>query len=368
MRNKLKFLFVEPFYADSHKKWLDQLLQYTSHNITKLTLPGKFWKWRMHGAAITLAKVFLEQGAKYDLIICSSMLDVATFTSLIRSEIERAKIAIYFHENQLSYPWSPDDKDVELKRDRHYGFINYSSSLVADKLFFNSNYHKDSFIAALGPFLRAFPDFQNLETIKEIRNKSEVLPLGMDFSDLERHKVHVQNAVPLILWNHRWEFDKNPEFFFETLFCLKKEGLKFHLAVLGKEYAKRPKIFDEAKIRLADEIKHWGYVDDKKQYNELLWNADLLPVTSIQDFFGISVVEAIYCGTIPLLPNRLAYPQHLNEDVYYYASDEEFYRKLRSQIENHLQNQPPILSIILKYDWNSIIKKYDNAFEKIKAS
>jgi len=36
-----------------------------------------------------------------------------------------------------------------------------------------------------------------------------------------------------ILWNARWEHDKNPEQFFEVLFSLDEAGLPFRLAVLG---------------------------------------------------------------------------------------------------------------------------------------
>ena len=33
-------------------------------------------------------------------------------------------IVMYFHENQITYPWSPNDRDIIKERDHHYGFIN----------------------------------------------------------------------------------------------------------------------------------------------------------------------------------------------------------------------------------------------------
>ena len=65
---------------------------------------------------------------------------------------------IYFHENQFTYPWSPNDPDVELQRDKHYGFINYSSTLCADHIYFNSKFHLDSFFIGLEKFLKQLPD------------------------------------------------------------------------------------------------------------------------------------------------------------------------------------------------------------------
>ena len=42
-----------------------------------------------------------------------------------RKKTKNIPTAIYFHENQISYPWSPRDRDKIQNRDNHYGFINY---------------------------------------------------------------------------------------------------------------------------------------------------------------------------------------------------------------------------------------------------
>ena len=169
-------------------------------------MKGQFWKWRMHGGAVTLARKFNEMKWKPDLIFATDMLDLTTFLSLTRKKSNGIPTAIYFHENQLSYPWSPTDRDKQKNRDIHYGFINYSSALSSDKVFFNSEFHKESFIDHLYIFLKQFPDHQELETIKEIRQKSEALYLGMDLNRFEAHFVS-KGSTPLILWNHGWEYD-----------------------------------------------------------------------------------------------------------------------------------------------------------------
>jgi hypothetical protein len=270
------------------------------------------------------------------------MIDLALLKALLPNQFSNVPIAIYMHENQLTYPWSPDDADIELKRDRHYGFINYTSALVADHLLFNSQYHLDSFTSALPDFLSAFPDHKNLKSIDEICAKSSVLYLGMD------------------LKNHRWEYDKNPEEFFNTLFELKKEGLKFNLIVLGESYSKAPAIFKEAKMELTEEIIHWGWVESFEDYAAMLWSSDILPVTSNQDFFGGSVVEAMYCNVTPLLPNRLAYPEHVNPEYLYEQG--EFISKLRSLIVDRKQFDGSYLN---NYDWSNLIPHYDHIFSQL---
>jgi glycosyltransferase involved in cell wall biosynthesis len=364
----MNILVVEPFYTESHKQWLDGLIASSSNNVTKLILPGFHWKWRMHGAAVTLAEQFQKKRLRPDLVICTDMLDLSVFTSLLRKELFNIPVVLYFHENQLTYPWSPNDQDVELNRDRHYAFINYTSALTADFVLFNSPYHQKSFISGLDKFLKEFPDFKNVNTIQKINAKSEVLPLGLDLSKFDPFKKQQVNKEPIILWNHRWEYDKNPESFFNALFEVKKKKLSFKLIVLGKSYSDAPKIFKLVKEKLADEIIHWGYVKTHAEYARLLCRADYLPVTSYQDFFGISVAEAMYCGAIPLLPNRLAYPMHLDDQSFFYQNESEFLEKLVDMVGMHPFQKKIDLKKINSYDWSQQILAYDATFSKLSAN
>lgn len=362
---KLRIVFVEPFYKDSHKQWLDDFKRFSSHELTLITLPGRHWKWRMHGAAITLAEKTNRMDFVPDLFLCSDMLHLPIYKSLLQERFNRIRIGIYFHENQISYPWSPNDEDVPLKRDRHYGFINYVSALVADKVFFNSEYHKKSFLEALPSFLKAFPDYPNLDTVDIIKAKSSVLYLGMDLEKLSKHKAQKNKGEPIILWNHRWEYDKGPDLFFNTLFRLKEEGCFFKLIVTGKSYKNYPEIFDEAKSRLKDEIIHWGYADGIVQYYALLNKATIIPITSIQDFFGISVVESIYMGAVPILPKRLSYPEHIKNEAFFYEKNEEFFEKLKAILMGSFRFDDVDLGNVYAYDWRKLIKTYDEEMQNL---
>ncbi len=365
---------IEPFYRGSHRQWADTYQQYSQHQVKLYTLPGRHWKWRMHGGAVALAKRFMASSDPADMLLATDMLDLSAFLALTRTKTARLPTAIYFHENQLTYPWSPDDRDVSLKRDNHYGFINYSSALVADRVYFNSHWHKHSFIDGLDGFLSQFPDHQGKDTIQSIKAKSDVLYLGMDLKGMQNLAVPERSSSPVILWNHRWEYDKGPEAFFDCLYRLDKAGADFQLIVLGKAYQKLPPVFDTARTRLAHRILHWGFVDSRAVYFRLLKQADLLPVTSRQDFFGGSVVEAIYAGCYPLLPDRLAYPEHLPEELRdrcIYKTDEELFQKLL-----HLLKAPPsnsalsirLQNFVARYDWSILAAHYDSVFKQLTAS
>ena len=366
----MKILLLEPFYEGSHAKWADGYQQFSRHEIRLLTLPGRHWKWRMYGAAVTLAEQFMAMNFEPDLILATDMLDLCTFQALTKKRTAKTPFAIYFHENQITYPWSPTDEDVQLKRNNQYGFVNYTSSLAADAVVFNSHFHQQSYLEGLVPFLNQFPDYKNIETIAKIRKKAAVLPLGMDLESL-----HV--AVPskpmeaVLLWNHRWEYDKNPADFFTALFQLQAENIPFKVIVLGKSYHKTPAIFAEAKEKLQNEMLHWGYAVSFEEYAALLQQADILPVTSRQDFFGGSVVEAIYCNCHPILPNRLAYPEHISEELrpnFFFEEKEGIYPKLKIAIEtvDSIRERQNYKNFVAHYDWRKSVENYDLFFEKIK--
>jgi len=365
---QLNILLLEPFHAGSHKAWAEGFAANSRHNVELLTLKGRHWKWRMHGGAVTLAEKFMESELAPDLILATSMLDLTTFLALTRERTAHIPVALYFHENQLTYPWSPRDADVRLRQDRHYGFINYTSALSADLVLFNSAYHKASFLEALQGFLKVYPDHRGLQNVDNIRAKSEVLHLGMDLSKFDEFRVTKNKYVPTILWNHRWEYDKNPNEFFEMLYELSDLNFEFEIIILGENYTESPPIFAEAKEKLAKHIVHFDYAPDFETYARLLWQADILPVTSQQDFFGGSIVEAIYCGAYPLLPKRLAYPEHVPNEFqtqHLYDNRVQLTEMLKNCINNFQLNTTPIKFYVKKYDWTQCIDKYDNFFVKL---
>jgi glycosyltransferase involved in cell wall biosynthesis len=369
----MKICLIEPFHTGSHAVWAEEYLHYSRHQVELLTLPGRHWKWRMHGGAVTLARQFLASGLQPDLLLASDMLDLTTFLALTRKKTAGLPTALYCHENQLSYPWSPDDPDPARQRDAHYAFINYASALAADAVLFNSRYHRDAFLGQLPEFLKGFPDHQELDSPALLAKKCAVLPLGLDLRRLDRCRPETAKAAgapPLLLWNHRWEYDKNPDAFFAALYQLQEEGLGFEVAVLGQAYRQTPAVFQEARQRLGDRIIQFGYAEDFADYARWLWRADILPVFSQHDFFGISVVQALYCGCTPLLPRRLTYPEHLPEALqnrYLYEDFGDLLERLRELLKQPAQETAEVRAHVAQYDWGELVGGYDELFEGLGA-
>lgn len=315
----MKVLGLEAYYGGSHKAFIDGWIEHSRHDWTLLTLPANKWKWRMRHAAITFAdevKARADQGERWDAVFCSDMLNLAESLGLAGPALGRATSCVYFHENQLTYPVR-----FESERDYQFGVTNMTTALAATAVWFNSKFHRDEFLGALGRFLKKMPDHQPTDVIERIRAKSAVYPPGINKPPAPK----ARKAGPIrILWAARWEHDKNPQDFFEALKRLKAQGTDFRLSVIGPRFREVPEVFAWAKDFFADHIDLWGYQQEPADYAAVLGEADVIVSTAKHEFFGLSVAEAIAAGAFPLLPRRLSYPELL-ESVETKSPDEFFY-------------------------------------------
>ena len=369
----MKILIVDAYLTPSHGVWLDILKHAFQGDVQTLTLPPYHWKWRMHGGSIQLGQQLKDSGFQPDIILATEMIDLNVFLSHSRiREQKECKVILYFHENQLTYPVSIQDQDQRKNFDNHYAFINFSSALLADRVIFNSGFHQESFLCSLPPFLKQFPDSAMLGSIDAIRSKSSVIYPGFDHAGLMAQATDFQNDTPIILWNHRWEYDKDPDTFFGVLQQISARGLPFKLAVLGQSFQKVPPIFEKSRISsLSPQIIHWGFVKNREQYYQWLWKSDIVISTSRQDFFGISVVEAIEANCYPLLPDRLAFPEHIPEDLHsrhLYQTPADLCYKLSLLLKDWKGNKSDLTSIksnMSKYRPDQLIGKYQDLFNEI---
>ncbi len=300
----MRVLALEPYYGGSHKAFLDGWSGAGRHEWSILSLPAYKWKWRMRHAAVTFARQLEQEcakGSRWDLLLCSDMLNLAEFRGLAPRCVRDLPSIIYFHENQLTYP-----VQCENERDYQFAITNLTSALAADAVWFNSAFHRDSFLTALGTLLNRMPDYQPFEAIEQIRAKSEVHPPGV----APGPSRSARTPGPMrILWAARWEHDKNPEDFFAAVEGLRDRRIFFRLSVLGERFREVPEVFPLARRLFADHIDRWGYQQERADYEAALQEADVFVSTARHEFFGLSAVEASLAGACPLVPNRLAYPE-----------------------------------------------------------
>ncbi len=233
----MRILALEPWYGGSHRTFLDGLTGHSRHEIDTITMSARFWKWRMHGGAVTMARKaeHLYKGKqKPDLIFASSMVNLPAFLALTRDDLGGVPVVMYMH----------------------------------------------------------------LKTAAHIRDKSSVLHLGLDLrghdkyaSAYEGHAWGPGMKPPIVLWNQRWEYDKDPEAFFRVMNRLDDSGHTFRLILAGEHFEEQPREFEKAFERYAERILHYGYAEDFREYSRLLHRADLVVSTSQHEFFGISMLK-----------------------------------------------------------------------------
>ena len=175
----------------------------------------------------------------------------------------------------------------------------------------------------------------------------------------------------MIIWNHRWEFDKKPEIFFRTLDALHLRKIDFRLALLGENFQTIPKEFIAARERYGDRIVRYGYVQSKAEYREWLRRGTIVVSTAIQENFGISVVEAIRYGCMPLLPDRLSYPEIIPNafhDDFLYENQEDLFEKLSlflSEYPRYREKTEQLSDAMACFSWENLIDRYDEELERL---
>ena len=304
-----RLLFIEPYLNHSHAAFARGLMSHVPGRWTLLGLPGRYFRWRMRGAATYLAmaaKTVLD-GA-WDGLVCSSMLGLAELKGLCPSLAQTPSL-VYFHENQLCYPAPGLADELQKDRDLYLAFSNLSSCLAAKAVLFNSDYHRTEVMQAAESLLNKLPDAVPVQLIKVIYEKSRIRPVPLEVEQAKGLVRGKREGVLRIIWNHRWEHDKDPDSLFAALFRLADAGLDFQVAILGPKGATYPKSFDSAPDILGKRLKHMGMAKERREYWQWLYWADLTISTALQEYQGLSVAEAVWAGCRPLVPDALVYPE-----------------------------------------------------------
>lgn len=325
----------------------------------------------MHGDSVQLARMTTQVKEKIDLLLVSSMTNLPAYLALTNPRFATTPKVMYMHENQLTQPL-PEGEE----RDLTYCYVNYLSMLSADRLLFTSQFHLDDFLEALPAFLEHYPEDTEFDAVEVIRSKSIVLSPGLDLLRFDAQPdLRSQNKRPVIVWNQRWQFDRNPAMFFRVMNRLFDIDLPFELILAGDSEHEKPAEFTKALERFGEYITHIGYVEEFERYSELLHRGDIVVSTATYEFFCVSMMEAIYSGCHPLVPHRLHYPELIPKALHkpllhapvMYETEDDLFRSLRDLLQGVTKPLPKtsLQSINKHLDWSVMIHRYDDLFDQI---
>jgi glycosyltransferase involved in cell wall biosynthesis len=362
-RHAGRFLFLEPFFGGSHREIAEGLAAASRHRIDLMTMSARFWRWRMSGAALHFARR-LPDLSLYDGMVVSGLMSLADLKALAPGPSPPA--AVYFHETQLTYPLSEGEKP-----DVASAWTNVTTALCADRVMFNSFAHRESFLEALPGLVRLMPDYRPGWVVEAIRARSTVVYPGCSFSREAHETVSEVREPPLIVWNHRWEHDKDPGSFFQALDALDDRGLDFRAALLGERYRRIPDVFERGLRRHGDRILQFGYVPSRDAYFDWLRRGTVVVSTALQENFGVAVVEAVRSGCLPLLPNRLSYPELIPSSYHstcLYRDQEDLEEKLSEVVsspDGFDSARRQLREAMARFSWERRIGDFDRMLDEL---
>lgn len=244
-----------------------------------------------------------------------------------RARTEEGDGAASFSPSTAAVAAASSADNGDRDRDFHFGWLQVLSCLAADTVAFNSHFNLQSFVESIPALTKMIPDKAQRPNAEELQTTIRAKSLVAHFpvvapppplappplAPLSTPAAAAAAEVPplVIVWPHRWEYDKQPDVFFKVLKDILPHD--FRLVLLGESFSEVPKEFAEAHAWLSEagKILHWGFAPSKDDYFKLLRASDVVVSTAAHEFFGVSTVEAVMAGCYPLCPGGLAYPELL---------------------------------------------------------
>ncbi len=379
----MRVLALCPYHAGSHERFLNEWRERSHHDFEVRHLPARHFKWRWRQAPVGLAQqvgALDDAGRTFDLIWTTALWNVAELRGLLPARYRNLPICTYFHENQFNYPSRSTERDAARGWDVNLPLDNWVSGLCSEQIWFNSAYNRQVYLDGARALLTRMPDETSLDTLDVLRNKSRIMPPGIDVESFVPWSNARSSHDPLVIgWVSRWEHDKRPDLFLLALHRMKKMGIPFKLLALGQQFQSGSAPQLQLQELCSGQLLHAGYLVDRQEYAAQLGRADVVVSTAEHEFFGLGILEAVAAGCIPCVPDRVVYPE-LYPDACRYAahSDEDVVAALSEKIahfgreksrrgtliEHHRALGLPELAA--SFGWSKCARQLDDGLEDLE--
>ena len=131
---------------------------------------------------------------------------------------------------------------------------------------------------------------------KRLINPDKLVPTGFPLDTLELDKIKKTKKENIVIFSARNVDEKQPWLFTQMRDTLGDNNIQF--------------------------INTLEHNFSKQEYYELLAKSKVVVSFALQENFGFSVAEAVYLGCVPVLPNRLVYPEFYPKKYLYNTFDE----------------------------------------------
>lgn len=326
---------LSAYRSESHASWVNWLARKDDLAVRFriFELPGRYFRWRIRGNPLSWMAEFRDalQQEQPHHILATSMVDIATIKGL-HPELADIPVTLYFHENQFAYPVGDrQHSSIDPQMVQLYG------ALTSERCLFNSRFNLESMLEGVTELLRKLPDAIPDHVVDELRAKSSVLPVAVETVNTDTIPAQT-GTMPMILWNHRWEYDKRPDRFEAVLDTLANRGVDFQLALLGPRPEKVPGELSAIREKHAARIVADGMVP-RAEYETLLKRARVVISTADHEFQGLSMIEAVSAGATPVVPDALCYREQYPGRFRYTPGNIE---EAADRVSDALQHSSPV--------------------------
>lgn len=299
-----RVLFLEPWYGGSHRAFLDSWSARSTHDIVVIGLAPRHWQWRMEASAWELARRIDERGAEPpDVLAVSDYVDLPRLLGSLPKAWRGCRTLAYFHENQLTYPSASEHPTTS------YGFTNVLTAIGADVLAFNSEFHRRDFAAAADELLSRLPKPNPRAELEAAIARSHVVAPCPELEAVPLGVGSAADAPTRVLFPHRLEPDKDPAAFARAVRSALDRGAELEVVLVGGDLDGATAEVRRAIESISSVVVSTGYVESRGEYLGVLGTCDVVVSTARHEFFGVAVAEAMAAGCVPLVPDRLAYPE-----------------------------------------------------------
>ena len=355
----MNILFLEPFNGGAHREFLIGLCAHSRHEIHVESLPARLWKWRLRVAGLTLAQRVMDP-EKYDLVVATGLLDLAQVRAVWGGKTP--PLLLYLHESQVSYP-VPSGKSTTAE----LLWRDITNIAVADCVVFNSEFHRAAFRKRLPEVMEQLPDAEARPqfSLGLFDRRSRVLYPGCRFEECNARGT--LNGPPVVIWNHRWEFDKDPATFVGVLKDVASRDVSFAVALLGERLVPEPDALRQARNTLGGRIIYDQF-PPRSVYLSQLVRGNVVVSTALQENFGIAIMEAMHAGCMPLLPDRLVYPELIPRELHgrcLYSDRDDLIERLVRELQTQMTERDRWRKIAIPHAWPRVIHTYDELFETV---
>ena len=298
-------LVLSAYDTDSHRRLREGLAEaLPAFAVETVALPPRHYAWRAGGSALAFADAVPRR--PFDVLLAMGPVDLSALLGL-RPELAGARRLLYVHEHEFAYPDNPREQGRVDRQMRQLLAL-----LAADVVLTNSRWCADSLLDGAGRLLARMPDAVPAGTLTEIAGRIVVEPVPLPdalFAQARPSAPFTGDRVEIV-WNHRHEWDKGPDRLPPLLETLHAAGLPFRFHLLGRRFRAQPPALAEVEAFLDAHPRHRGETGrlvDEGAYRARLAAADVVLSTALQEFQGLAVMEAVVCGCVPCVPDRLAY-------------------------------------------------------------